>query len=262
MTKIVTDKVEISVVIITLNEEKNISRCLESVQWADDIVVVDSGSTDTTCDIARSLNASVIHNDWPGFGKQKQFATAQAKHDWVLSLDADEWLSNPLSDEIIKVIENLPKHHVYNIRRRHYFMGRLLRYGIAYPDDVLRLFNRQHANWNANPVHESISHPGQIGFIPGDLLHESAPTLGRFVEKLNQYTDIQAAERFSKGKRAGLIQLFLLPLWQFFRGYFFKLGFLDGVPGFVHNAIAAMNTFLRYAKTQEKYLLASKNRLK
>ncbi len=257
MTK-ATGRIPLSVTIITLNEEKNIARCLESVQWADEIIVVDSGSTDATCDIARNMNAKVIHNDWPGFGKQKQFATMQASHDWVLSIDADEWLSNELSEAIMTMISGQPQYHVYKIRRRHYFMERLLRYGIAYPDDVKRLYNRKHANWNSNPVHESIHYSGDIGFVPGDMLHESAPTLGRYMEKLNKYTDIQADKYFANGQYAGLIHLLFLPFWQFFRGYFFKLGFLDGIPGFVHNAIAALNTFLRYAKLREKYILANK----
>jgi len=140
-------------------------------------------------------------------------------------------------------------------------MGRLLRHGIAYPDDILRLYNRQHANWNDNPVHESVQHPGEAGFIAGDILHESAPTLGRYIEKLNHYTEIQAGERFAKGQHVGLMHLIFLPFWQFLRGYLFKLGILDGIPGFVHNAIAALNTFLRYAKLRELYTLADKARL-
>jgi len=245
----------ISVVVITLNEESNIARCLESVQWSDDIIVIDSGSSDATCNIARNLGAKVIHNDWPGFGKQKQFASTQARHDWVLSLDADEWLTEILSNELVKLIASPPRHHVYKIRRRHYFMGRLLRHGIAYPDDVLRLYNRKYADWNDNPVHESIQHSGETGFITGDILHESAPTLGRYIEKLNRYTEIQANERFAKDQHVGLMHLLLLPFWQFLRGYLFKLGFLDGIPGLVHNIIAALNTFLRYAKLRELHIL-------
>jgi len=241
----------ISVVLITLNEEANIQRCLQSVQWADDIVVVDSGSRDKTCEIAQGLGARIIHNDWPGFGEQKRFATAAAQHDWVLSLDADEWLSDELTHNIQKAIQE-PAQKAYNIRRRHYFMGKLLRHGISYPDDVKRLYNRKHANWNRNPVHESIDYAGTFGFIAGDMLHESAPTIGRYIEKLNSYTDIQATERYHQGKSANAFHLISLPLWQFLRGYIFKLGFLDGIPGFTHNVLAAMNTFIRYAKLREK----------
>jgi len=244
-------KTPLSVVIITLNEEKNITRCLESVQWADDIVVVDSGSSDSTCTIAEKLGARVIHNDWPGFGRQKRFATAQARHDWVLSLDADEWASEKLADEVSGLVTGGPTLTAYRIRRRHHFMGKLLRYGISYPDDVLRLFNRQQAGWNERPVHESVEYSGNAGFIAGEIMHESAPSLERYIEKLNRYTTIQASERLPVSRPIWLFHLTLLPLWQFLRGYIFKLGFLDGIPGMVHNAIAAVNTFLRYAKLRE-----------
>jgi len=252
----------ISIVVITYNEETNIGRCLQSVQWADDIVVVDSGSTDRTCDIAAEHGARINYNDWSGFGEQKRFATAAAKYDWVLNIDADEWLSRDLSLNIQQAIQEKPTHHVYHIRRRHYFMGKLLRHGISYPDNVKRLYNRKHANWNRNPVHESVcytdnSHTRKTGVITGDMLHESAPTLGRYIEKMNSYTDIQASERHTQGKQANALQLISLPIWQFLRGYMFKLGFLDGIPGLVHNVLAAMNTFMRYAKLREKHALSN-----
>ncbi|MDX8390501.1 MAG: glycosyltransferase family 2 protein [Mariprofundaceae bacterium] len=244
-------KKPISVVVITLNEENNIKRCLESVQWADEIVVVDSGSSDETCNIAKSLGARVIHNDWPGFGEQKRFATAAAKYDWVLSLDADEWLSHAAKTSIQTLFSSTPALGVYKIRRRHYFMGKLLRYGISYPDDITRIYNRQKANWNKRAVHESIETDLTTGFLSGDILHESSPSLSFYIAKLNQYTSIQAKDLARQEKKASMIHLTFHPMWQFVRGYILKLGFLDGIPGLVHNIIAAFNTFLRYAKVRE-----------
>lgn len=239
----------LSIVVITYNEERNIVRCLKSVQWADEILVIDSGSNDRTCQLAQTLGAKVVHQPWLGFGLQKRFATAQAKHHWVLSLDADEWLSDDLSQTIQGLLASHPKKSAYQVRRRHFFMGRLLRYGISYPDDITRLYHRQKANWNTNPVHESIQVEGHLSFVKGDLLHESAPNLERYIEKLNQYTSIQAEQK--KHRRSHIGHLMFLPLWQFVRGYIFKLGFLDGVPGLCHNVVAGFNCFLRYAKIRE-----------
>lgn len=241
----------LSVVIITYNEEKNIVRCLKSVQWADEVLLVDSGSDDQTCALAKDMGATVVSQSWLGFGPQKRFATAQAKHDWVLSLDADEWLSPELSQAIQTLLASQPEPSAYQVRRRHYFMGKLLRYGISYPDDITRLYHRQIANWNENPVHESVQYQDSTSFVQGDLLHESAPSLDRYIAKLNQYTTIQATQ--NKTCSITFLHLSLLPCWQFLRGYVFKLGFLDGVPGLCHNIIAAFNCFLRYAKRREHH---------
>ncbi|MDQ6961061.1 MAG: glycosyltransferase family 2 protein [Mariprofundaceae bacterium] len=240
----------LSVVIITHNEEKNIVRCLKSVQWANEILVIDSGSQDRTCDLAREIGARVISQPWLGFGPQKRFATAQAKHNWVLSLDGDEWLSPELSQSIQDLLASTPQKSAYQVRRRHYFMGKLLRHGISYPDDITRLYHREKANWNENPVHESVQYQGSLSFVKGDLLHESAPSLDRYIAKLNQYTTIQSEQK--KTHMIHFLHLILLPCWQFLRGYVFKLGFMDGVPGLCHNVIAAFNCFLRYAKRKER----------
>jgi len=240
----------LSVVIITYNEERNIVRCLKSVQWADEILVIDSGSHDQTCVLAQQMGARVISQTWLGFGPQKRFATAQVTNNWVLSLDADEWLSPELIQSIQKTLSTTPRKAAYHIRRRHFFMGRLLRYGISYPDDIVRLYHRQQANWNDNLVHESVQSEAKVGLLKATLYHESAPSLEHYIGKLNQYTSIQATQK--KKSYSGSIALIVLPFWQFLRGYIFKLGFLDGVPGLCHNVIAGFNCFLRYAKRHER----------
>lgn len=236
-----------SVVIITLNAEQQLEDCLKSVAFADEIVVVDSGSNDATVEIALKYGARVISQAWLGFGPQKQFAVSQARNDWVLCLDADERLSDRLRKSIVATLQH-PDFTGYKMARSNRFMGRYLRHGEGYPDWSLRLFERHHGRWSDDMVHEKVLYEKSVGTLHGDLLHESAESLGTYLDKQNRYTTLQAQTMYRAGRRAGLGQLLLSPLVRFLRFYFLRLGFLDGLPGLIHIIIGCNNSFTKYAK--------------
>lgn len=241
----------LSVVLITQNAASHLAKCLHSCRFADEWIVVDSGSTDETEAIAKSYGAKVIHQDWLGFGPQKRFAVSQASHDWVLCLDADEWLSDDLANEI-KRLQNNPQLAAYRFARSNKFMGRFLRHGEGYPDPCLRLFDRRRANWSAHAVHEFVEvTEGAVGKLNGDLMHESGEDISLYLNKQNRYTDMQARALHARGKRSGPAQLLLSPLWRFFRFYILRQGFRDGLPGLVHISIGCINSFVKYAKLIE-----------
>lgn len=238
----------LSVVIITLNEEGAIGRCIDSVsKVADEVLVIDSGSADATVHEAESRGARVIYKEWLGFGRQKQFAVNEAAHPMVLCLDADEWLSEALSEDILK-IKNATMADAYLLPRRNLFLGRWLSYGEGYPDYTLRLFNREKARWSEEPVHEGVLYDAKPIRLKGDLMHQSADNLHRFLEKQNRYTTIQAEYLYEKGKRFSLAKMILSPAVRFIRYYFLKLGFLDGVPGLIHILIGCRNAAVKQYK--------------
>ncbi len=243
-------KTPLSVVIIALNAASQIEACLKSAAFADEIVVVDSGSRDDTRGIALKYGARVLHQDWLGFGRQKQFAVEQASHDWVLCLDADERVSDPLRASIVEALQ-APRFRAYRMPRCNRFMGRWLRHGEGYPDWSLRLFDRRVASWSEDEVHEKVLTPSPLGSLPGDLLHESQESLAAYLEKQNRYTSLQAEELCRRGKQATFGQLVASPLLRFVKFYFLRLGFLDGVPGLVHIAIGCFNSLVKYAKLHE-----------
>jgi len=236
-----------SFVIITLNAAQQLEACLESVVFAHEIIVVDCGSSDATTEIALKYGAKVIVQPWLGFGPQKQFAVSQARNDWVLCLDADERVSDSLRESILETLQQ-PRFTAYKMARSNRFMGRYLRHGEGYPDMSLRLFERNHARWSDDTVHEKVLHDGPAGMLQGDLLHESAESLPAYLDKQNRYTTLQAQTLYRAGRRAGLGQLLLSPLVRFVRFYFFRLGCLDGVPGLIHILIGCNNSFTKYAK--------------
>ena len=237
----------LSVVIITKNAATQLAECLQSAAFADDILVVDSGSSDGTAALAAQRGARVLQQEWLGFGAQKQFAVEAARHDWVLCLDADERVSTPLRASILAVLA-APQAQVYAMPRCNRFMGRWLRHGEGYPDWSLRLFDRRHARWSDDAVHERVLTDAPVAHLGGDLLHDTAETLAGYLDKQNRYTSMQAEALFKAGKRAGLPQLLLSPLLRFVKFYVLRLGFLDGTPGLVHIVIGCCNSFHKYAK--------------
>jgi len=237
----------LSVVIITKNAATKLAASLESASFADEIVVVDSGSSDGTAELAAGRGARVMQKEWLGFGRQKQFAVEAARHDWVLCLDADERVSELLRARMLAVLA-APAAHAYAMPRRNRFMGRWLRHGEGYPDWSLRLFDRRHARWSDDPVHEKVLTDAPVARINGDLLHDSAETLASYLDKQNRYTSMQAEALFKAGKRAGVAQLLLSPALRFAKFYFLRLGFLDGTAGLVHIVIGCCNSFHKYAK--------------
>jgi glycosyltransferase involved in cell wall biosynthesis len=245
--------------IITFNEALNIAACIRSVAFFAEVLVIDSGSTDDTVALAQAAGAQVIRNPWPGFGLQKQFAVDQARHDWVFSIDADERVSAELQAAIVRLFADVPGAAGYLVNRCNHFMGRPLRHGEGYPDWCLRLFHRHSGRWSADVVHEKVLLQADPKRITGDLDHFSEASLAGYLDKQNSYTTLQAAELFARGKDAGVAKLALSPLVRFVKFYFFRLGFLDGVPGLVHILIGCFNSFSKYAKLRELYIKAGRH---
>jgi hypothetical protein len=242
-----SERLPLSAVVITLNAASQLEACLRSLQFCADIVVVDSGSIDDTRDIARRHGARVIDCPWRGFGPQKQFAVAQAVHDWVLCVDADERVSPELQVSIAKAI-SAPQFGAYRFPRCNRFMGRYLRHGEGYPDLSLRLFDRRQAHWSDDRVHEKVMTETAIGSLRGDLMHDSAESIENYLDKQNRYTSLAAEAAYAQGKRASGAQIVLSPLFRFIKFYIFRLGFLDGLPGLIHILIGCGNSFSKYAK--------------
>ena len=226
----------LSVAIITLNEEENLARTLASVQWAEEIIVVDSGSTDRTVEIARSFNAHVIEREWPGFAAQKNFAIAQCTGTWVLTLDADEELSQELQIQIRTLLPSQPSTDAYFLRRRNLFLGRWIKRGSFYPDAKLRLFRRTAANFETTPkfedrpVHETIAFDGASDTMDFDIIHHAYPTLSTFIEHMDRYSNLGADILVGKGRTsrslpAFLANVFVVPQTAFMWNYFLRCGF-------------------------------------
>ncbi|MEI7613164.1 MAG: glycosyltransferase family 2 protein [Betaproteobacteria bacterium] len=241
----------VSVVIITKNEAASIAACLASVSGlADEVVVLDSGSTDGTRELCAGLGARVIETDWPGFGEQKKRAVQSAGNDWVLCLDADERVSPELAAEIRSALI-APAYPAYRFARRNRFLGRYLRHGEGYPDWSLRLFDRRAARWSSDAVHEKVIADGPVGEIKGDLLHDSAESLAAYLAKQNRYTSLAAEMELANGRQVSAARMVLSPIVRFFKFYVLRAGFRDGVPGLVHIAIGCFNSFIKYAKIRE-----------
>ena len=224
--------------------------CLESLRFCDEIVVVDSASSDGTQDIAARHGARVVQKEWLGFGRQKQFAVEQAKHDWVLCLDADERVSPELAESIRAALA-APVSPVYRMPRRNRFLGRWLAHGEGYPDWSPRLFNRLNARWSDDLVHEKVLYAMTPGTLSGDLMHDSSDTLATYLDRQNRYTTLAARQAYDLGKSASVLHLFASPVMRFIKFYVLRLGFLDGLPGLVHISIGCMNSYFKYAKLIE-----------
>ncbi|MEO8132874.1 MAG: glycosyltransferase family 2 protein [Betaproteobacteria bacterium] len=240
-------RVPISLVLITRDAGAQLHACLNSARFADEILIVDSGSVDDTVQIAASFGARVVDQSWLGYGPQKQFAVARAVHDWVLCLDADERVTPVLRASIEAALID-PAFVAYRMARCNRFLGRWLRHGEGYPDWSVRLFDRRHARWSDDAVHERVLIDGPAGTVTGDLRHESAESLDEYLAKQNRYTTLQAGSLHAQGRRASVLQMLLSPAMRFVKFYFIRLGFLDGVAGLIHIAIGAGNSFVKYAK--------------
>lgn len=244
-------KLPLSAVLITRNAAASLESCLASLDFVDEILIVDSGSQDATLDIAQRFGARVVQQDWLGFGPQKSFAVAQASNDWVLCLDADERVTPALRQSILSLFP-VPALRAYRFARCNRFLGRYLRFGEGYPDWNLRLFHRAHAAWSPDVVHEHVLTQSPVGVLAGDLLHDSAETLANYLTKQNRYTTLAADAALLAGKRAGVGRLVSSPVVRFLKFYFIRQGFRDGLPGFVHIAIGCFNSFTKYAKMLER----------
>jgi glycosyltransferase involved in cell wall biosynthesis len=240
----------LSIILIAQNESARIAACLESVRWADEIVVVDGGSADDTVAIARRYTDRVFVNPWPGYAAQKQFSLDHATREWVFSLDADETVTPELRAEIESLLAGSPAHDGYTVPRLSSFLGHTMRHGGWYPDRQLRLFRRARGRLSERRVHEGFLVDGSVGRLGNDLLHETHPTLTDSLARVNRYTSLDALDRASR-RRVGVLDLLLRPPVTFIKKYVAQAGFLDGMPGLVLAVMSAISKFSLYAKTWE-----------
>lgn len=244
---------KISVVIITLNEEGNIGRCIDSVKGvADEVVVVDSYSTDATEEICKQKGARFIQNRFADYVDQHRFADQQARHDIILTLDADEALSEELAASILEV-KNDWQYDGYRMNRLTNYCGKWIRHSGWYPDTKLRLYDRKKGSWHGMRIHERyvLEKGNEAGFLKGDILHFSYVSVSDHVLQANKFTDITALAAYEQGKRSGICRILLSPVVKFLRDYFLNLGFMDGYYGFLVCQISANATFLKYVKLRE-----------
>jgi glycosyltransferase involved in cell wall biosynthesis len=245
-------RLTLTVTLVTLNEEDRLRACLESAGFADEIVVVDAGSSDKTVELARSFTDHVFIRAWEGFARQKNWALEQAHGDWILALDADEEVSPELRDEILRVTAAEGGPDGYRMPRRNIFWERWIRHGRLYPDWQLRLFRRGRGRFVERDVHESVEVAGPIGCLRGALVHRSYRDVADFVERSNRYTSLAAAERSRVGPDVGVTDLVLRPLGRFLSMYVVHRGFLDGWRGFLLAGLYAYYVFVRAAKIWER----------
>jgi len=245
--------IKLSVVIITYNEEKCIKRCLESVkEIADEILVVDSFSTDKTKDICKAFGTHFIENKFEGHIQQKNFAAKQATYNYVLSIDADEVLSDELKENV-KNIKNNFTSDGYFFKRLNNYCGHWINHSGWYPDKKLRLWDRRKGQWGGENPHDKfeMQPDSKITYLKGNLLHYTYHSIQQHLIQMDKFTEIAAQAAFKKGRKAPLIKIVIYPFWKFIRDYFINLGFLDGYYGFVICSISSHSTFIKYVKIRE-----------
>jgi len=247
----VLSRKKVSVLLVTYNEKRNLADCLAGLSWADEIVVMDTGSSDGTAELAASLGARVHRIPWKGFGDAKARGLAECGGEWVFSIDADERVSPELAEEIVSVVSQISGPAGYFVNRLTYFLGRPIKHCGWHPDYVLRLFKRDKASIEPRLVHEAFAVRGKTGRLGSLLLHHSDPDLEHYVKKMNRYTTLSAAEAHCPARWC-LCRLLLRPPVTFFRMYFLKRGFLDGLEGFVLSFLSSVHVFLKYAKVLER----------
>jgi glycosyltransferase involved in cell wall biosynthesis len=241
---------KITATIITLNEERNIARAIESLRCSDEILIVDSGSVDRTVELAEKLGARVIEAGWRGYAGQKNWAAGQASHDWILSLDADEALSEALEAEIWNLKKNGPRYDAYTVPRLARYLGRWILHSGWYPDRKVRLYDRRKAHWVGDFVHESVQSEGRVGHLESNLLHFTCDSLSEHLRTLDRYTTLAAQELAARKVKVPLSRVILDPAWTFTKTYFLQRGFLDGLEGLTIAYMAAFYTFLKYSKAR------------
>lgn len=250
---------KLSVIIITFNEEKNIIECLESVKWADEIVIVDAESQDQTIKLARKYTDKIIVRKWDNFSSAKSFALKQTTNNWILSIDADERVTPELMDEILEILScDSDKPFAYDIARKSYFLKKWIKHCGWYPNYVTRLFRKDKARYSSSSVHERVIVEGKTGVLKNYLIHFTDDSLWHYFNKFNYYTTLSARDMSIAGKTIRIDQLIFRPIFTFIRMYFFKLGFLDGIHGFILCTLSSFYVFTKYAKLWENYYFKNK----
>ncbi|MFC1566423.1 glycosyltransferase family 2 protein [bacterium] len=239
----------ITTVIITKNEEHNIRRCLESVKWTDEIIIIDSGSMDKTLEIAKEYTSKIFQTGWLGFGRTKNFGFEKSQNEWILSLDADEEITEELKNEIIGVLVN-PKFDGYSMPRRLFFCGHAVKYGGISPDYQLRLFKKSKGKFSDDPVHEYVILDGERDRLKNIMNHFSYNSMSEYWDRFNKYTTLDAKKKLEKNKKFSFLAILILP-WENFRRLIIKRGLLDGYPGIFYHVFSAVSSFVKYAKLWE-----------
>jgi glycosyltransferase involved in cell wall biosynthesis len=242
---------KLSVTIITLNEAAHIAAAIDSAAWADEVIVIDSGSRDATVDLARAKGVRVEHRDWSGWIDQKNYAASLASHDWIFSLDADERITPALAQEVRAVLQTEPPYRGYRVPRVTFHLGRWIRTTDFYPDFQTRLYDRRAARWRGKYVHESVGVDGPSGQLRHELEHYSYRDLKDHLDRINAYTTLAARQMYEGGRRASLFDLLMHPPAAFLRNYLLRRGFLDGGAGLMLSAVNAYSVFLKFAKLWE-----------
>ena len=241
----------LSVAIITHNEEDNIRGALESVKWADEIVVVDSFSTDRTAEICREYTDKVFSFEWSGFSEQKNRAVSLTTNPWVLVLDADESVTVELKDEILNIIKDKSSKDSYYLPRKNYFAKRWIKHGGWWPDYTLRLFRREKGSFEAREVHESIKIIGSTGYLENPIEHYTYKNVDDYLKRMQTYSTLAAKELLKKGRRANIFDIIFRPPATFFRMFFLQLGMLDGIYGIILAYLYSVYTYKKYLKLRE-----------
>jgi glycosyltransferase involved in cell wall biosynthesis len=242
----------VTAAIITLNESANIAAALESVRWADEIVVVDAESTDDTVAIARRYTDRVVVRAWPGYVDQKNHAASMASHDWILSLDADERVTPELAAEIRALVSSGPACAGYRVPRLSHYLGRWIRSTDWYPDYQLRFYDRRHARWTGRYVHESVSADGAVGQLSADLQHHPYRDVSHHLRTIDRYSTLAARQMFEDGRRTGALRIVLHADAAFLRNYVIRAGFRDGTAGLIVSMLNAYYVALKFVKLWEE----------
>ncbi|HLA26443.1 MAG TPA: glycosyltransferase family 2 protein [Syntrophales bacterium] len=243
--------IPLSVAIITKDEVENLPRCLGSVAFADQVVVVDSGSSDDTVSIATACGCDVFVEEWRGFGPQKQMAVDRCRNDWILVLDADERIPPETADVIKKIVNHPPEAEGYSFPRKNFFQGRWIKHAGWWPDRVVRLFRRSCAGVTCALVHEAVEVKGKVVALDVSIEHFTDSRLNRILLKINIYSTLGAEAAFAEGKSASLLSAYMRAKLTFLYNYFVRLGFLDRSPGFTLAVLDGINKFFKYAKLAE-----------
>jgi glycosyltransferase involved in cell wall biosynthesis len=242
---------KLTAIIPTYNEESNIRDAIASVQFAHEVLVVDSFSTDATVTIARELGARIIQRAYGNSASQKNWAIPQATHPWVVLLDADERIPENLRNEIMETVAQNPKEVAFWIKRKNYFMGKEVRYSGWQGDKVIRLFKRDHCRYQTKAVHAEVVCEGTVGILKNKLIHNTYKDFFHYIEKWDRYTTWSAQDRFQRGENPGLFHIVIKPWFRFFSDYVLRRGFLDGSVGFIVCTLSGMSVFMRALKVKQ-----------
>jgi glycosyltransferase involved in cell wall biosynthesis len=247
-----TGKKPISVSIICFNEEENIRRCLESIKWADEIIILDSFSTDKTLEICREYTDKIYQHVFDGYIEQKNRALDLCTNDWVLSVDADEVVSDKLAESIADVYTDSTEYTGFKVPRRVFYLGKPINHGGWYPDYKIRFFNKNHARWGGINPHDTVILDGKSSLLKGDLHHYPYSDISSHMNQINKFTGILSEEYENKGEKPGILNLTIRPFYKFIKMYLLKLGFLDGKRGFLIAVMGSFYVFLKFAKLFER----------